>query len=135
MSDVLCLSTQNVQSTFKKDFQALLYENVPVSRMNFNWRHPDLDSEGIYPVDCRINGMPEPLLVYGLHSNTGVRDATIALQQFKAWNMPGHPLGIFEDRAAYSRNVLARFDAVCEKQFHYFYENREDIRAFLGQYV
>ena len=134
---VLCLSTQNVQSTFMDDFQTLLSEHVPVPRMNLNWRHPDHDSEGIYPVDCRINGLPEPLLVYGLHSNTRVRDATIALQQFKAWEMRFLPLGIFEDRNANSRNVLARFDAVCEKQFQFpcFYENREEIGAYLGQYI
>ena len=137
IGDVLCLSTQNVQSTFIDDFQALLYENVPVPRMDFNWRHPEHDSEGIYTVDCQINGMSESLLVYGLHSNTRVRDATIALQQFKAWNIPFRPLGIFEDRKANSRNVLARFDAVCKKQFQFpcFYENRKEIGAYLGQYI
>ena len=135
IGDVLCLSTQNVQSTFMDDFQALLYENVPEPRRNFNWSHPEHDPECIYTVDCRINGMPESLLVYALPSNTRVRDATIALQQFKAWDVPFCPLGIFDDREEYSRKVLARFNPVCEKQFPKFYENREEIGAYLGQYI
>ena len=120
MGDVLCLSTQNVQSTFMDDFQALLYENVPVPRMNFNWSHPDHDSEGIYTVDCRINGMPKPLLVYALHSNTRVRDATIALRQFKEWEMPLRSLAVFQNQQTINRKVLARFNPVCEKQFPQF---------------
>ena len=131
IGDVLCLSTQNVQSTFMDDFQALLYENVPVPRMNFNWSHPDHDPEGIYTVDCRINGMPKPLLVYALHSNTTVRDATIALQQFKAWEMPFRSLAVFQNQQTINRKVLARFNPVCEKQFPSLDEYREDIGALL----
>lgn len=137
VADVSYLSRERVKSTFMEDFHALLREKVSEKRMSFDWFHPEFDSKGMYTVDCRINGMPEPLLVYALHSNTRVRDATIALQQFKAWDMPFCPLGIFEDREANSRNVLARFDAVCEKQFQFpcFYEDQEEIGAYLGQYI
>ena len=135
IGDVLCLSTQNVQSTFMDDFQALLYEKVPEHRMSFNWCHPEFDPEEIYTADYRINGMPEPLFVYALPSNTRVRDATIALQQFKEWEIPFHSLGIFEDCEKNSRKVLARFNPVCEKQFPKFYENREEIGAYLGRYI
>ena len=113
------------------DFQALLCENVPVPRMDFNWNHPENDPECIYTVDCRINGMPEPLLVHALGNDDRVRDATIALQQFKAWEMPFRPLAIFQDQEKISRKVLARFNPVCEKQFPSLDEYREDIGVFL----
>ena len=136
IGDVLCLSTQNVQSTFMKDFQALLYENVPVPRMDFNWSHPERDPECIYTVDCRINGMPEPLLVHALGSDDRVRDATIALQQFKAWEMPFRSLAIFQNQQVIKRKVLTRFNAVCEKkQFPNLDEYRDDIQAFLCQSI
>ena len=135
IADVSYLSRERVQSTFMEDFHALLHEKVPEQRMSFNWCHSEYDTNGIYTVDCRINGMPEPLLVYALRSDTRVRDATIALQQFKAWEIPFRPLGIFEDREDNSRNVLARFDPVCEKQFPKFYENQEEIVAYLGQSI
>ena len=135
IADVSYLSRERVQSTFMDDFHALLHEKVPEQRMSFNWFHPDIDTDGIYTVDCHINGIQKPLLVYALHSNTKVRDATIALQRFKAWEIPFDPLGIFEDIEKNSRNVLARFNAVCENKFHKFYENQEEIGAYLGQYI
>ena len=55
MGDVLCLSTEHVQSTFMDDFHALLYENVPETRIDINWHDPDHDSDKKYTVDCRIN--------------------------------------------------------------------------------
>lgn len=135
IADVSYLSRERIQSTFLDDFRALLHERVPEKRMNFNWCHPEYDPEEIYTVDCRINGKPEPLHVYALPSDTRIRDATIAIQQFKEWEMPFHPLGIFEDCEKNSRKVLARFNAVCEKQFHKFYENQEEIVAYLGQSI
>ena len=132
IGDVLCLSTQNVQSTFIDDFLALLCENVPVPRMDFNWNHPENDPECIYTVDCRINGMPEPLLVHALSNDDRVRDATIALQQFKAWEMPFRSLAIFQNQQVIKRKVLTRFNAVCEKkQFPSLDEYRKDIGVFL----
>ncbi len=135
IADVSYLTRERVQSTFMEDFHALLHEKVPKQRMSFNWCPREYDTNGIYAVDCRINGMPEPLFVYALHSNTRVRDAIIALQRFKAWEMPFQPLGIFEDREKNTRKVLACFDAVCEKQFHKFYENQEEIGVYLSQYI
>ena len=135
MGDVLCLSKEHVQSTFMADFQALFHKVVPEEDRTFNWHDPYRDEGKHYPVHCRINGMPEPLFVYALHSSTRVRDAIIALQQFKAWQMPFQPLGIFENREKNSSKVLACFDAVCKKQFHKFYENQEEIVAFLGQSI
>lgn len=133
--DVSYLSRERVQSTFMEDFRALLHERVPEKRMSFNWCHPEYDPEEIYTVDCRINGMPEPLHVYALPSDTRIRDATIAIQQFREWEMPFHPLGIFEDCEKNSRKVLARFNAVCARQFPKFYENQEEIVAYLGQSI
>ena len=133
--DVSYLSRERVQSTFMEDFRALMYEKVPEQRMSFNWCDPQYDSEGIYPVDCRINGMPKQLLVYALHSDTRVRDATIALQKFKEWDIPFRSLGIFEDIEKNGRKVLARFNPVCETQFPKFYENQEEIGTYLGQYI
>ena len=95
--DVSYLSREQVHSTFMDDFRALFYDRVDTTRMAFEWYYLVRDPQGKFKVDCRINGMPQPLCVYALSNNDTLRDATIALHQFKEWNLSFHSMGIFEE--------------------------------------
>ena len=130
--DVTYLSKERVQSTFMDDFRALLHEKVvPATRMAFNWRDRVRDPKGNYTVDCLINGMPQPLLVYALANDSKTRDATIALHQFKEWEVPFSSLGIVKDEKATSRKVLTRFRDVCGECFI----NINESYGSIGQYL
>ena len=135
MGDVLCLSKEHTQSTFMTDFEALFREVVPETDRIFDWNDPERDEAEKYTVDCRINGMPEPLFVYALGNNDRIRDATIKLQKVIQWDIPFRPLGIFQDREAANRQVVARFDDVCPVQFSSLEVNREEIIDYLGENI
>ena len=135
ITDVTYLSRERVRSTFLEDFQALMNENVPEERRIFDWHDSTHDPQGMYTVDCRINGMPRPLFVHALPGDDKTRDATIALLQFEKWGITHRSLAIFEDQESINRKVLARFSDVCEKQFSTLTANRERIRRFLQQVV
>ena len=135
ITDVTYLSRERVRSTFLEDFQALMNENVPEERRIFDWHDSTHDPQGMYTVDCRINGMPRPLFVHALPGDDKTRDATIALLQFEKWEITHRSLAIFEDQESVNRKVLARFSDVCEKQFSTLTANRERIRGFLQQAV
>ena len=135
ISDVSYLSRVRVQSMFMEDFRSLISETVPADRRNFDWCDPQHDPQGIYAVDCRINGIPRPLFVHALPNDGRTRDATIALHQFEKWEIPFRSLAIFEDHESINRKVLARFSDVCEKQFSSLAPNRERITRFLTESI
>jgi hypothetical protein len=135
ISDVTYLSRERVRSTFLEDFRNLLESTVAEGRRTFDWCEPQHDSEGKYVVDCRVNGMAKPLMVFALPSDDKVRDATISLLQFERWKIPHRSLGIFEDQEEVNRNVLARFSDMCEKQFSSLGTNKDRIAAYLQEAV
>ena len=137
ITDVSYLSKERVQSTFMEDFRALLREKMPEPEkcVFFNWSDQVRDPEGNYTVDCLINGMPRPILVYALSNDNKTRDATIALHQFKEWGVSFRPLGIFKNPEAASKKVLARFHNVCYDYFVDINESSESIGKYLDDSI
>lgn len=133
--DVTYLSRDNVRSTFKEDFRALLSEKIESDRMTFDWQHPENDPDGIYAVDCRINGMPQPLFVFALNNDNKTQTAALTLYQFREWGIKFHPLGIFEKENSTSRNVRMRFKNVCQTHFTDIVNNSEEIEQYLQNFI
>jgi hypothetical protein len=131
ISDVSYLSRERVKSTFLEDFRSFMEATVPLDRRAFDWHDPQHDAAGNYAVDCRINGIPKPIMVFALPSDDRVRDATISLHQFERWSIPHRSLAIHEDQEEVNRKVLARFSDVIEKQFSSLGANKDRIAAYL----
>ena len=133
IADVSFLSRERVRSTFLEDFTSLIAEKVPEDRRKFNWHDSSRDQQGLYNVDCRINGMDSPLFVFALPNDDKTRDATISMRQFENWGLRFHSMAVFEDQEAINRKVLARFSDICDKQFSSLGANKDRIERYLKE--
>lgn len=133
IGDVRFLTRERVKSTFQDDLRALLAELVPEGRRSFDWHDPEQDPEGHYSVDCRINGLDRPLLVFALPSDEKTSVATITLLQLERWGITHRAVGIFQDQEQINRKVLARFTDVCDKQFSSLAGNKGRLVRYLKQ--
>jgi hypothetical protein len=105
VTDVSFLSRERVQSMFPEDFKNFLKANIPQERLTFEWTDPIHDPKKYYPVDCRINGMRRPLLVYALPNEKKIQEATINLLTFERWGLKSQSLGVFEEQGRINRRV------------------------------
>ena len=136
IADVTFLSRERVKSTFLEDFKSFLEERIPAVRRTFDWNDPAHDEDAKYVVDCRINQMPDPLLIFALPNDDKVRDAMIVLLQFERWwGKTPKSLAIFEDQQEINRKVLARFSDVCDKQFSSLNANKDRIGKYVDEII
>jgi hypothetical protein len=135
ITDISYLTRERVRSTFMEDFRAFMEETVPPNRREFDWCDKLHDPTGKFPVDCRINNMPRPLLIQALPNDDKTNIATITFLNLEKWGIgiPFRSLAIFEDQEEINRKVLARFSDVCEKQFSSLSANRDRIKRFIEE--
>ena len=100
-----------------EDFRAFMKSHVPEDRLEFDWNDKRRDPNRKYVVDCHVNSMKRPLLVFAVPSDDKVKDATISLLNFEKWKLKFQSLAIFQDLELISPKPLARFTDVIGKSF------------------
>ena len=135
ITDLSYLNREIVKSTFLEDFKQTLEAELPEGRYTFDYHFKDHDPQKSYPIDCFVNNMEVPLLLFAIQNDDKCRDVTISLHQFEKWEIPFRSLAIFENQTNINRKVLARFSDVSDKQFSSLLSNRERIGKYLEEIV
>ena len=116
---------------FRESFTNLVVESLPEERISFGWYDPSWDWNGEYAVDCMVNGMPTPLFLHALGTDTHARDAIITIYRFQEQSVRGRHIAIFRDADRLNKRVRSKLDVVCEIRFDNFVEDRSSIKEYL----
>lgn len=134
ISDLRFLSRERVRSTFADDLRSLLRERFG-DRAHFDYCDSSHDPEGRYPIDCLLNGLPRPITIFGVGSDSQARDATITLLQFRTWSRELFAAGVHEEMEELSGKVLARLSDVVDKQFSSLAGNEQTIVDYVQREI
>jgi hypothetical protein len=125
---------ERVATTFFDDFRALMTVTVPEGRLTFDYHDLHTDPDGLYSVDCRINGMPKPCFVFAVANDDHAQKATIACYHYEKHGVRFNSAVVFQDQTKINRPSLARLSAVVGKQFPTLGE-RDRIARYLKEDV
>lgn len=132
VANVTKITREFVQSTFLFEFESLIRDTVPSTRLRESWRAP-FDAEGRYEVDFMIESRARPWLIFGINSETKCNDATIACYALER-HMEFESLAIFENQEKITRRAVAKLSDVIGKQFASL-GDRERIAEYLRKEV
>jgi hypothetical protein len=133
--DITYLSREQARSTFLEDFRSLMQQTITPDRLTFDYYDPRNDAQKKYKVDARINSMEVPLFVFAIPNDDRCRDVTISLHTFNKWNLQFDSIAIFQDQTDITRDVLARFSDVADKQFSSLDSSNIEIATYLRKKV
>jgi hypothetical protein len=108
---------ERVRDTFAEDFKVLLSTLVPPDRVKFDYIDPTIDPNGLYPVDCRINGMARPCFVFKVVNDDQCKDAMITCSYYERHQKRFTSVVIFRDQEEIGRRPLAQLSDMVGKQF------------------
>lgn len=115
ISSVVYWAQHRTKRTFKQDFSERLSQVVGESRIDVDWHDTRIDRKEEYTVDCRVNGLPNPLFAYTINTETKIRDAIIAWRWFESQNVNFIPFGILKDKDLINSRQFTKMEHICER--------------------
>ena len=134
ISSATLWTRERVRSTFREDFQAMIEEIVPADRLGFDYTDRQGDPDGLYTIDCRINGSDRPWFLFAIPNDARCRDATIAIYHYETSGCRFRSAAIFREQEEINRKALAMLTNVVDRQFASL-GARDRIAAYLRETV
>jgi len=131
ISNLPYISRDFKRSNFMEELDIFISNTVDPEHVYKDWNHPEQDRDRNYIVDYRINGLTNPVLIFGLSNDYKVLKSTITLYQFQAWGMRNRSIGIYEDIDKVSPKNRMKLSKICEKSFTQLHDEEDGIVRYL----
>ena len=131
IADIKYLVRERIKSLFFQELKAYLSDTIPESKRTFDYCNAKLDTQKIYPVDCRLETSSKPIFIFGIENDNKCQTATNIIYWWEKQQEPFEVMAIHENQEDLNRRVLARFSDVCGRQFSSLPSNRERIKDFI----
>lgn len=114
--DLTFLNRVQVESTFYDDLYERIAEIVGADRIVKDYVAPGVPQGEDYPSDFCIADIKEPLLIFGVPSQTKARLATIVMQYLQKHEFAFRGMVVYADMASIPRTDVSRLTAVANDQ-------------------
>lgn len=117
ITNITYLSKDTTRIPFLTEFKDLIAEAVPENRYQFDWHDENQAPNSKYSVDCRVNRMATPLMIFAIPSDRKALSSTVTILQFEKCKIPFFPIGIFKEMDKITPKIVSKFSDVCQKTY------------------
>ena len=109
--DTRYLLQEREASHFASQTRSFLQSVIPKDRACFDYWDHARDPDGLYRVDCRVNGLLRPIHFFIITTPSKCKDAALTCMAFDKWEIHYLAVGIFHDESKIDSRSLQQFDA------------------------
>ena len=132
--DLEYLSQERVRSLFFEDLRKLLEESIKRPKA-FDYKYVDVDSRGVYKVDCRIEMPKQPVHIFGANNDERSRSIAISCYYLMKRGKKFFSIAIFENQEDISSKALTQITDAVGKQYSSLDSAKEELPKFIEELV
>lgn len=117
VSNVTRFTREVARSTFMDDFREFIESIASSANPMFGWNDPIKDPDSLYSVDCRLDTIDRPWIVFGVGNSDKCKNVIITCLKMESIAPEARSIAIFENQAEVNGRDVARLTDVVFKQF------------------
>lgn len=108
INDLTFLNKARAEATFYEDLNEELYRHIDESKIQTDYIYENIENAADYKIDYCIDGITDPLFVFGIPGKDKTRLTTIILERLLRAQAKFESILIFADQKAIPRGDLSR---------------------------
>jgi len=132
--DLEYLSQERVRSLFLEDLKRMLEQTIKRPK-DFNYKYPEVDSRGVYVIDCKIDLPKRPIHIFGANTEDRCKNIALSCYYLKEHEIKFFSIVIFEDQQEISSKVLTQITDAVGKQYSSLDSAKKELPGFIEEFA
>ena len=130
ITDIDYLNKERVRRTFLENLVNFMKETYG-EKVKDKWSDPQLDREGIYSVDVRLDIAKIPFFIFAVWSDERALNVVVSILTHKQWKEKFRAIVIHEYMDELSKTNLKKITDFSDKQISSFYGKEQEIKEYI----